>query len=72
MFLLFIEVLYNLLFNIRLTKINYPLECEIRKSNVSVDIRNREMNCVMCHIYGSDAKQQFNIVQTEKISYGPS
>ena len=24
------------------------------------------MNFVMCHIYGSDAKQQFNIVQTEK------
>ena len=30
------------------------------------------MNCVMCHIYGSDPKQQFNIVQTEKISYEPS
>ena len=30
------------------------------------------MNCVMCQIYGSDAKQQFNIVQTEKIPYGPS
>ena len=37
-FVLFIEVPYNPLFNIRLTKLNYPLECEIRKSNVSVDI----------------------------------
>ena len=29
------------------------------------------MNYVMCLIYGSYAKQQFNIVQTEKIPYGP-
>ena len=30
------------------------------------------MNCVMCHIHGSDAKQQFNIVQTERNPYGSS
>ena len=48
-FVLFIKVLYNPLFTIRLTKINYPLEWN--KEIECVCWYNREMNCVMCHNY---------------------